>query len=147
MHRTRFKTFSKLVWNNSKWLGIVLIFSHWENSFFESKKYFFNMRSEKIFLWIEESYVNSKKISLIQRNRFVYIKENVFESTKFFSIQRKFCFECISKEKFLWRAVDRQSRDLGSNPSAVESVFFLQKDFKFFKLKEVFLIQKKFQIN
>ena len=31
-------------------------------------------------------------------------------------------------------AVDRQSKDLGSNPSAVESVFFPQKDFKFLNL-------------
>ena len=31
------------------------------------------------------------------------------------------------------RAVDRQSRNLGSNPSAAKSVFFPQKDFKFFK--------------
>ena len=27
-----------------------------------------------------------------------------------------------------------QSKDLGSNPSAVESVFFPQKDFKFFNI-------------
>ena len=33
------------------------------------------------------------------------------------------------------RAVDRQSKGLGSNPSAVESVFFSQKDFKFFKFE------------
>ena len=33
----------------------------------------------------------------------------------------------------LFRAVDRQSKDLGSNPSAVESVFFHRKIFKFFK--------------
>ena len=32
---------------------------------------------------------------------------------------------------FLYKnAVDRQSKDLGSNPSAVESVFFPQKDFQ-----------------
>ena len=34
------------------------------------------------------------------------------------------------------RAVDRQSKDLGSNPIVVKASFFLQKDFKFFESKE-----------
>ena len=33
------------------------------------------------------------------------------------------------------RAVDRQSKDLGLNLSTVKSVFFTQKDFKFFKFE------------
>ena len=37
---------------------------------------------------------------LIKRNRFVYIKENFFESTKLSSIQRKFFFDRISKKCF-----------------------------------------------
>ena len=42
------------------------IFSlHWENSFFESKKHFFDIRTKKIYFWIKESFVNSKKISLM----------------------------------------------------------------------------------
>ena len=36
---------------------------------------------------------------------------------------------CVAQ---LVRAVDRQSKDLGSNPSTVESAFFTQKDFKFY---------------
>ena len=51
-------------------------------------------------LSIKESFVNSKKISLIERNRFVYIKENVFESTKYSLIQRSFFFDRISKKCF-----------------------------------------------
>ena len=38
---------------------------------------------------------------------------------------------CVAQ---LVRAVDRQSKYLGSNSNTVKSVFFLQKDFKFFKL-------------
>ena len=41
-----------------------------------------------------------KKISLIQRNRFVYIEENFFESTKLSSIQRNFFFDRISEKCF-----------------------------------------------
>ena len=36
---------------------------------------------------------------------------------------------CVTQ---LVRAVDRQSKDWGSNPGTVESVFFPRKDFKFF---------------
>ena len=64
--------------------------------FFESKKNFLYLRSKKKFLWIKESFVNSKKCSLIQRNKFVYVKENFFESTKLSSIQRNFFFDRIS---------------------------------------------------
>ena len=37
-------------------------------------------------------------LSLIQRNRFVCIKEHFFESTKLYSIQRNFFFDRISKK-------------------------------------------------
>ena len=37
---------------------------------------------------------------LIQRNIFVYIKENLLESTKLSSIQRNFFFDRISKKCF-----------------------------------------------
>ena len=57
---------------------------NWENSFFESKKHFFDIRSKNKFLWITESFASSKKCSLIQRNRFVYIKENFFCINKTF---------------------------------------------------------------
>ena len=73
---------------------------YWESSFFESKKHFFDIRSKKKFLRIKESYVNSKKFSLIQWNRFVYIKENFFESTKLSFIQRNFFFDHRSKKLF-----------------------------------------------
>ena len=36
----------------------------------------------------------------MQRNRFAYIEENFFESTKLSSIQRSFFFDCISKNCF-----------------------------------------------
>ena len=36
-----------------------------ENSFFESKKHFFDIRSKKKFLWIEESFFDSKTFSLM----------------------------------------------------------------------------------
>ena len=38
---------------------------HPENSFFQSKKHFFDIRSKKKFLLIEESFVDSKKCSLM----------------------------------------------------------------------------------
>ena len=53
---------------------------HWENSFFD--KY----TSKKKFLRIKESFINSKIFCLMQRIRFVYIKETFFESTKLSSI-------------------------------------------------------------
>ena len=37
---------------------------------------------------------------MIQRNRFVYIKEHFFQSTKLLSIQRNFFFDRISKKCF-----------------------------------------------
>ena len=51
--------------------GLNLIQAHlvrWKNSLFESKKHFFDVRPKKKCLWIKESFVNSKKISLIQKN-------------------------------------------------------------------------------
>ena len=63
---------------NNSVIIIMLFLLDWKYSFFESKKNFFDIRSEKKFLWIKESFVDSKKISLVQWNRFVYIKENFF---------------------------------------------------------------------
>ena len=40
------------------------------------------------------------------------------------------------------RAVDRQSKDLGSDPSSVKSVFFPHKDFKFFKFNYLLLLNE-----
>ena len=51
---------------------------------------------QKKILWINESFVNSKKCSLIQKNRFFYIKENLFESTKRSLIQRNFFLWIVS---------------------------------------------------
>ena len=81
-------------------LGQKTLMLHWGNSFFESKKHFFDIRSKEKFLWIKESFVHSENFSLIQRNRFVHIKENLFESTKLSSIQRNFFFDRISKKLF-----------------------------------------------
>ena len=51
---------------------------HWEKSFFESKKHFFDIGSKKIFLWIKDGFFNLKKISLIQRHRFGYTLKKSF---------------------------------------------------------------------
>ena len=51
-------------------------------------------------------------------------------------MRRSYCGEDVGRLCCsVVRAVDRQSKDPGSNPSAVESVFFPQKDFKFFKFE------------
>ena len=47
-------------------------------------------------------------------------------------LQKKFSRKAVP-QGLVVRAVDRQSKDLGTNPSAAESVFFAQKDFKFVK--------------
>ena len=94
----------------------------WENSFSD-------VWSKKQCLWIKESFVNSKKISLIQRNRFVYIKENLFESTKLFSIQRNFFFDRISKKCF------HDSKKLFSG-CEVKKPFFKFKSLCLFELKK-----------
>ena len=44
---------------------------------------------------------------------------------------------CVAQ---LVKAADRQSIDTGSNPGAVENVFFLQKDSKFFKFEFIYVI-------
>ena len=64
------------------------------------RNFFFYIRSKKKFLWIKESFVNFKKISLIQRNKYVQIKENFFESTKLSLIQTNFFFDRVSKKCF-----------------------------------------------
>ena len=40
--------------------------------------------------------------SLIQRDRFVYIEENFYESAKLFSIKRNFFFDLNIKETVFW---------------------------------------------
>ena len=90
-----FDSLRRIDFSNDFW-----VISHWENRFFESKKHFFDMRSRKKFLWIKESFVNSKKCSLIQRNRFVYIKEYFVQWSKLSSIQRNLFFDRISKKCF-----------------------------------------------
>ena len=73
---------------------------HSENSFFYSKKHSSNIGSKKKFIWIEESFVDSKKFSLIQTNLFLWIKDNFFESTKLSSIKSNFFFDPILKKCF-----------------------------------------------
>ena len=49
-------------------------------------------------------------------------------------LREKGAFDCAGiRAQVFGKAVDRQSKDLATYPSAVESVFFPQKDFKFFK--------------
>ena len=51
--------------------------------------------------WTEKTVsLNQRNIFLIQRNRSVYIKENLLGSTKLSSIQRVFFFDRISKKCF-----------------------------------------------
>ena len=69
-------------------------------SFFTEKTVTWIYGQRKNFFELKKVLLIQKKISLIQRNRFLYIKENVFESTKLFSIQRNFFFDCISKKCF-----------------------------------------------
>ena len=71
-----------------------------ENRFFESKNNFFDIRSKKKFLWIEESFVDSKKNSLLLTNLFHCFKGINFELTKISLIQRNFFFNRKSKKCF-----------------------------------------------
>ena len=87
----------KILWNL-----VFKSFLDWENSFFESKKHFFDIWSKKKFLWIKESFVNIKKISLIQRKRFSYIKEKFFWINKTFFNSKKLFLWAYIKEMFLW---------------------------------------------
>ena len=73
---------------------------HPENSFFGSKKHFFDIRSKKKFLLIEESFVDSKTFSLMSTNLFLWIKEIFFELTKLSLIQRNVFFDSIPKKLF-----------------------------------------------
>ena len=112
----------------------ILVYS--ENSFFELKKHFFHIRLKNKFLWIEESFVDSKKFFLMWTNLFLWIKENFywinkaffnskkifFELTKLSLIQRNFFFGRISKKNFFdskklfslcsFQATDRKSRGM-----------------------------------
>ena len=56
-------------------IGYLKLYLNWENSFFGSKKHFFDIQSKKKFLWIKVSFVNLNKFSLFQRNRFVTLKK------------------------------------------------------------------------
>ena len=47
-----------------------------------------------------KSFVNSNKFSMIQKNRFLNIKENFFKSIKLSSIQRNLFFDRISEKLF-----------------------------------------------
>ena len=49
-------------WDVDSWERLHV---HLENSFFESKKHFFDIWSKEKCLWIEESFVDSKKCSLM----------------------------------------------------------------------------------
>ena len=66
--------------------------------------------SNPTFILLKTCYINKADINYFH---FLFIKKKL--SLKF--VKNK--FKLIS-----FRAVDRQSKDLGSNPSAVESVFF-----------------------
>ena len=86
----------ELRWDNEvcvskiwKMLGFEKIYSHPENSFFESKKHFFDIRLKKKFLWIKGSFVDSKTFCLMYTNLFLWIKENFVELTKLSLIQRR----------------------------------------------------------
>ena len=76
----------------------------------------------KQFLWIKESFVNSKKISLTQRNRFVYIKENFFESIKFCLIQRNLFFDRILKKC----CFDSKKMFSGCNPCYTQKKYLME---------------------
>ena len=87
-----------------------------------------------MFLWIEESFVNSKTFSLIQRNRFFYIEENFFESRKLSSIQRNISLIYGQRRKnFELKKV-----------SLIQKHFFWYKEIDFFTLKKSFLNQQNF---
>ena len=66
------------------------------------RKQFLWYTFKKKFLWITENFVNSNKFTLIQRNRFVYINEKNFDSTKLSSNSKKFFLWLDIKEMFLW---------------------------------------------
>ena len=65
---------------------------HWENSFFDSKKHFFDIRSKNKFLWIKESFVNSKKllsskeIDLFTLKKIFLNQQNFFQFKDIFSL-------------------------------------------------------------
>ena len=54
----------------------------------------------KKFFELKKVLLIQKKCSLIQRNRFVYIKENFFELTKLSSIQRN-CFLGVYVDEYV----------------------------------------------
>ena len=84
---------------NFVWVKILqkILQLHPEKSFFESKKHFFDIRSKNKFVWIKESFVDFKNISLMWTNLFLWIKENYFEITKLSLIQRNFFVDRIFK--------------------------------------------------
>ena len=88
------------------------------------KKQFLWYTVKKKFLWIKESFVNSEKFSLIQKNRFIYINEHFFESTKLSSIQRNFFFDSISKKCFF------ESKKLFLGPDVLYCLFLYYPKFQ-----------------
>ena len=61
----------------------------------------------------------------------LYLNSNL-KNLKSFCGNRDAFDYCVSE---LVRTVDRQSKNLGSNPGTIESVFLPQKDFRFFKFE------------
>ena len=59
-----------------------------------------NQRNISLIYGQGTNFFDSKNVLLIQRNRFVYIKEYLFESTKLSLIQRHFFLGRISKKLF-----------------------------------------------
>ena len=57
--------FIMIIINNTIPSHIMRMYILPENSFFESKKHFFDMRSKKKFLKMDESFVDSKTFSLM----------------------------------------------------------------------------------
>ena len=73
-----------------------------ENSLFESRKYFFYIRSKKRFLWIEESFVDSKIFSFnVNKSIFLDKKKKIWTNKTFLN-SKKFFLWLYIKEMFLW---------------------------------------------
>ena len=87
-----FKSKKLFLWVNLR-LYYTTAQSHPENNFFD-------IRSKKKFLQIEESFIDSKIFSLMYTNLFLWAKENSFELTKLSLIERDFFFDRISKKCF-----------------------------------------------
>ena len=76
-------------------------------SIYTEKTVSLNQRNISLIYGQSKNFFKSKKVLLIkkkkfliQRNRFVYIEQNLYGSKKLSSIQRKFFFDRISKKLF-----------------------------------------------